>query len=74
MQTVEKRTVQKQSSTKRTSVTAGDDTLMRILEDSEKYPIWPLNKALVIDWKMPPDTQLVMLFEKLEYYLENADN
>lgn len=23
---------------------------------------------------MPPDTQLVMLFEKLEYYLENAEN
>jgi len=74
MQTEKKRTVQKQSSTKRTSNMGGDEILMRILDDREKYPIWPLNKTLVIDWKMPPDSQLVMLFEKLEYYLENADN
>jgi hypothetical protein len=44
------------------------------LKDFQDFPPWPLQKQLIVDWKMPHELQCVMLFDKLEYFLENADN
>lgn len=71
---VEKRMVEKQSSMKRGSCTGGDSTMMRILKDLQQFPPWPLQKPVVIDWRMPQDLQRVILFDKLLFFLERHHN
>lgn len=49
------------------------DQIGEMMNADKNFPDWDQSKNFIIDWKMPEDYHRVMIFEKLEYCLQQAE-